>query len=288
MSTYCQDEVHASLTNQQFGHSDDSGSDFDDNDSSLPFPKPLDRNSFLTPDFDAATFLSGLVNRFQSLEDLQTELRQLSQSLNKELVDLVNDNYQDFLSLGGTLSGGEERIEEIRVGLLGFQRDIASVRDKVDARRNEIAELLDQKRHLSKEISVGRSLLEIAQNLDDLEEKFGIRQIKKKPQSLDPANNDGLKWSDGWRELEFDESDDDLENDQSQSAARLRRRAEQFRIVRHMIQKHQPPNQFLDSQRVRLRKIQEALLYDVDSAIKLETNIKMKQQILQLRASIDE
>jgi len=85
-----------------FGDSDGSGAELSDNDhdSSLPFPKPLSRSPFLAPDFDPATFLSSLSNRHQSLADLRIELRDLSEALNKELLDLVNENYQDFLSLG--------------------------------------------------------------------------------------------------------------------------------------------------------------------------------------------
>lgn len=65
--------------------------------------------------------------------------------MSKELLDLVNDKYQDFLSLGNTLRGGEERIEEVRVGLLGFQRDLTSVRENVKRRREDVAALIDEK-----------------------------------------------------------------------------------------------------------------------------------------------
>jgi hypothetical protein len=49
-------------------------------------------------------------------------LRSRSQLLNKELLDLVNSNYQDFLNLGNSLHGGEEKVEEVRIGLLGFRK----------------------------------------------------------------------------------------------------------------------------------------------------------------------
>ena len=32
----------------------------------------------------------------------------------------MNANYEDFLGLGGQLKGGEERVEEVRLGVLGF------------------------------------------------------------------------------------------------------------------------------------------------------------------------
>lgn len=147
----------------QFGDSDESGSDFDEDTSGLPFPKPLSRSSFLAPDFDPATFLSSLTNRHQTLEDLRLELRDLSQTLNKELLDLVNENYQDFLSLGSVLKGGEEKVEEVRVGLLGFQRDVAAIQAKVEARRKEVESLLQEKKRYRMKANIAKALLDIAE-----------------------------------------------------------------------------------------------------------------------------
>lgn len=271
----------------QFGGSD-SGSDVDENDAALPFPKPLDRSAFLTPDFDATTFLSGLSNRFQTLEDLQTELRELSQTLNKELVDLVNDNYQDFLSLGSTLSGGEDKIEEIRLGLLGFQRDVQAVRDKVDARRQEIADLLDQKKAVKRETGVGRSLLEIAERLDLLEEKLKIAKGKtSRSEKAGIQENGNAQWSEDWLETTTNESADEYDSDDTGGIPpKLRRRIEDLLIVKHLSNRHSPHHPFILRQDSRLRNIQEVLLSELDAAIKREPEVKMKQQMLQIRAAV--
>ncbi|KEF63657.1 uncharacterized protein A1O9_01635 [Exophiala aquamarina CBS 119918] len=282
-----------------FGASD-SGSDLSDadNDSStLPFPKPLDRSAFLAPDFDATAFLSSLSHRFQTLEDLQSELRELSQTLNKELVDLVNDNYHDFLSLGATLSGGEEKIEEIRVGLLGFQRDVKSVRDRVDERREEARLLLQKKRALRQETGVGRALLEIAERLDELEEKMGVARNRQLPLTADPEKIHAQvtgEWSDAWIEAAapINSSDEDYDdgntaNDDGRIPPRLKRRTEQFLILKHLVGRHGPQHPFILAQDARMRKIQELLLSDVENAIKREPDIKYKQQLLQIRAAVE-
>ncbi|KAK6375801.1 hypothetical protein LTS17_007623 [Exophiala oligosperma] len=269
-----------------FGGSD-SGSDVDD-DAPLPFPKPLDRSAFLTPDFDAATFLSGLSNRFQTLEDLQTELRELSQTLNKELVDLVNDNYQDFLSLGSTLSGGEERIEDIRLGLLGFQREVKAIRDKVDTRRNEVADLLKQKKALKQDTGIARSLLEIAERLEQLEEKLNITSIRSANTTESNGHgNANDAWSEGWTESMNYDSDDDYESDDKSIPPRLRRRVEEFLILKHLISRFSPHHPFILAQDSRTRKIQEILLSDLEAAIKQEPQVKFKQQMLQLRGAVE-
>ena len=87
-----------------------------------------------------------LTNRHQTLEDLRSELRDLSSSLNKELLDLVNENYTDFLSLGSTLKGGEEKVEEVRVGLLGFQRDVNGIKAAVTNRKEEVRGLVGERK----------------------------------------------------------------------------------------------------------------------------------------------
>lgn len=272
-----------------FGGSD-SGSDVDENDASLPFPKPIDRSAFLAPDFDATSFLSSLSNRFQTLDDLQTELRELNQTLSKELVDLVNDNYSDFLSLGSTLSGGGEKIEDVRLSLLGFQRDIQAVRDKVDAIRTEVVELLKQKRAIKQETGVGRSLLDIAERLDQLEEKLNISNARSTKTAADSTQaNGGLHWSGDWMEGTTNESDDEYDSDEgSEIPPQLKRRTEEFLILRHLTDQHSPRHPFILEQDARMRKIQEALLSGLDVAIKQEPDIKVKQKMLQVRAVVED
>jgi len=278
------------MSNRFYFSASDSGSDLDnDDDSSLPFPKPIDRSSFLAPEFDATSFLSSLTSRFQTLEDLQTELRDLSQQLNKELIDLVNDNYQDFLSLGSTLSGGEERIEDIRVGLLGFQRDVRGARDMVERRREDVAQLLERKKEIRRETGVGRALLEIAERADVLEEKLNVG----KPKTVPPAEgegNAGAQWSNEWlEEATINESDDEYDSDpRTGIPPRLKRRTEEFLILKHLMGRHSPHHPFIQAQEGRMRKVHEIILSDLDLAIRREPEIKIKQQILQTRAAVAE
>ncbi|KAL2423806.1 hypothetical protein ABEF95_008233 [Exophiala dermatitidis] len=270
-----------------FGGSD-SGSEVDD-DAPLPFPKPIDRAAFLTPDFDAATFLSSLSDRFQTLEDLQAELRELSHTVNKELVDLVNDNYEEFLSLGTTLSGGDEKVEDIRVGLLGLQRDIKAVRDKVNARRDDVAELLKQKKDLKREVGIGRALLEIAERLDQLEEQLNIGSGRTAVLKQVKPQEEGVQWGQDWTESTINESDDEYDSDDDTGMPpRLKRRTEDFLILKHLISRHSPHHPFILDQQHRFQKLRDILLSDLDIAIKQESEVKMKQKLLQVRATVED
>jgi conserved oligomeric Golgi complex subunit 2 len=263
----------------QFG---DSGteSDNEDNDAStLPFPKPLAREAFLTPEFDAAEFLSNLSTRFQTLEDLQTELRELSQSLNKELVDLVNDNYQDFLTLGATLRGGDEKVEDIRVGLLGFQRDIAGLKAQLDHRRGEVQVLLDEKRNLMKETEKGRILLEIAERLEELEGQLGLA----KPANSITNGNSG----DDHEDTLSSDSEDDADEERGVSV-RTKRRVEQYLILRVLMGKHDRGHPFLRSQQARVDQVKATLLLDLDTLSKQAQSAQASQALLQLRQTVGE
>ncbi|KAH0837104.1 hypothetical protein AYO21_04565 [Fonsecaea monophora] len=278
------------MSNRFYFGGSDSGSDADDNDASLPFPKPLERSAFLAPDFDAATFLSSLSNRFQTLEDLQTELRELSQTLNKELVDLVNDNYQDFLALGSTLYGGEEKIEDIRLGLLGFEKDIKAVREKVDARRSEVAELLTQKKALRQEASIGQALLEIAERLDLLEDRLEITVPTTKLSAPNVKDGDGEQWGEEWiGETATNDIDEAFNSDEADGIpSRLKHTTDEYLILKQLASKHSPQHPFLLAQEGRMRKIQEILLSDLEMTIKQETEVKKKQKLLQIRGAVEE
>jgi hypothetical protein len=210
---------------------------------------------------------------------LQTELRELSQSLNKELVDLVNDNYQDFLTLGGTLRGGYEKVEDIRVGLLGFQRDVAGLKSKLDTRREEVRALLEEKRDIMKEAVKGRMLLEIAKRLEDLEEQLGLAESKS------GAMNGA---SDEDHEATMSDDSEDEEEDEAGVSARIKRRVEQYLIMKLLIGKHDPGHPFLKSQQHRINDVKATLLLDLDTLSKRAPAEQGRQAFLQLRRTVGE
>ncbi|KAF7621703.1 oligomeric golgi complex component, COG2-domain-containing protein [Aspergillus flavus] len=253
----------------RFGDSDESASDLDDDTSGLPFPEPLSRSSFLAPDFDPAKYLSSLTNRHQSLEDLRQELRDLDQLLSRELLDLVNENYQDFLSLGIALQGGEEKVEQVRVGLLAFQRDVQSVRDKVDARYREVEQLVEEKKRLRKNANVGRALLDYVDRVDELERKLMIGDTTPARQG------DAVKDLDTDSDLLDSESegseDEEIPNGVSAtplvSLKRLEHHIQKYVYLTRLSSRIGDDHPFLVSQQSRLSKIRSAVLLDLKTAL---------------------
>jgi hypothetical protein len=255
MSKFFLDSTSQSAdTTPAYVDSPNFGSDDEDN---LPYPEELARNDFLAPDFDAQTYLSSLRNRHQTLEDLRSDLRQRSQLLNRELLDLVNGNYEEFLSLGGDLKGGEEKVEGVRVGLLGFQREIETIRKAVQDRAKETAELLSDKKELRKEIVLGRSLLEVHERLEELEEKLGIK-IKEEDDDEDDDEDD-----------EDDENEDTPEGLSYNSAVgRLRKQSEQYLIIVFQSSKIGSSHPFLVSLQPRVEEVRKTLILDLSASLR--------------------
>ncbi|OQD93497.1 hypothetical protein PENSOL_c032G10038 [Penicillium solitum] len=259
----------------QFGDSDGSVSDFDEDQSGLPFPEPLSRTSFLAPDFDPATFLSSLTNRHQSLEDLRQELRGLEQLLNKELLDLVNENYQDFLSLGSALRGGEEKVEGVKVGVLSFQRDVKSIRDKVEARRQEVEELLNEKRRLRTNADVGKDLLDYADRVEELEHRL---MIEDKSSQEHAASDESDTESDLYSGESEDSDDDELaDGTPAISLKRMERHAQKFVYLTSIATRVGEKHPFLLAQQPRVAKIKSTVLLDLKTALEQATAAGEKQ-----------
>ena len=179
-----------------------------------------------------------------------------SQELNKELLDLVNENYQDFLGLGSSLTGGDEKVEEVRLGLLSFRREVDGLREMVTVRKQSIEQLLAERRRIADEIRVGKLLLELEAQLEDLESSLRI------------TTDDRTALSDG-DELEISDSADSDEDSSrgTIAVAMLRRRAHQLVAVKRLWSKLNAAHPFLQLQEPRLQKIRETLLLDLKTAL---------------------
>ncbi|KAF1951637.1 hypothetical protein CC80DRAFT_496017 [Byssothecium circinans] len=244
-----------------------NASDSDDNLDSLPYPVPLPRSAFLAPDFTPSTYLSTLHNRHQTLEDLRSELRSRSQLLSRELLDLVNSNYQDFLGLGRSLKGGDEKVEEVRVGLLGLRKEVEASKGLVAAREEEVGGLVREKEDVRRKIMVGRRLVEYDDRLRGLEEVLVIETAGKVGVVNGDRDRDGdVDSEDSEEDSEEDEDEDEDDGVVGVSISRLRRHVLQYRIVREL-EKGLEEHPFIAAQASRMIKVRNTLLLDLSTAL---------------------
>lgn len=242
----------------------------EDDEDTLPYPTELPRSDFLNPDFDASTYLSTLRNRHQTLEDLRTDLRQRSQLLNRELLDLVNGNYEDFIALGEDLKGGEERVEGIRVGVLGFKREVDNVRAIVEERKREVEELLEARAKTRREVGVGQALLEFDAGLVELEEGLGI------------GGKDEVTVGENEDEHDEDEDEDEAHAVLMASTRRAQKHVRQYILLTRAIERTGTHHPFLLGLRGRMAEARSTILLDLASTLRQAKGVRSQDDVLSL------
>lgn len=244
--------INTMTTNFYFGN--DSASTTSASDDDAPFTQGLPRSDFLAEDFSAAEYLSKLADDHQTLEDLREDLSERSQALSKELLDLVNDNYEQFLSLGSDLKGGDERVEDVRVGLLGLKRGFEEVKHQVTVRRQKTDELLDEKKSIGKQIAAGRMMLELDARLEELEEKLMMASLNQNAED---------EWSGS-------EDDEDEFEEISAEDARARELQRLIRDYRHVLRVADAAEEcpFVKAQEQRMDRVRNTLLLDLATELK--------------------
>ncbi|KAM0947073.1 hypothetical protein DsansV1_C08g0082281 [Dioscorea sansibarensis] len=95
-------------------------------------PHWLEKSAFHRPDFDAEAYISSL-RSFVPLENLSVELQAHVNSLQAELVDLINRDYADFVSLTAQLVDVDAAAARMREPLVEFRGKVAALRTAVDA-----------------------------------------------------------------------------------------------------------------------------------------------------------
>lgn len=208
----------------------------------------------------------------------------MDQLLSRELLDLVNENYQDFLSLGNALQGGEEKAEEVRVGLLSFHRDVQTIRDKVEARSAEVEGLLGEKKQLRRDANIGQALLDVADRIEELEHRLmiGEKNNAGQPQQEQPSSD--TESDDFLNDDESDDSEDDAEKVPDSTTAspvvslkRLEHHIQKYVAITKLSTRIGDDHPFLVSQQPRLNKIRSAVLLDLKTALDQAKNAGEKR-----------
>lgn len=160
--------------------------------------------------------------------------------------------------------GGEEKVEDVRVGLLGFKRGVEDVRGKVRERRGEVEGLLGEKRSVSGEIAVGRKLLEVDARLEELEERLMVTSLGRTVQNQE---------DDSWSDSEEDEEDDeDLTQNagvNGPSTKKLQRLVLDYVYIERLSKNVGEDHPFIVTQQPRIIRVRNTILLDLNAALKI-------------------
>ena len=173
----------------------------------------------------------------------------------------MSENYQDFLSLGSSLKGGDEKVEEVRLGLLGFRREVEGLKGKLDARQTEVEALVEERKKIRAQVQLGRQLLEVERKVGELESRLMLASsgIRRAEQNGDEEMSDS-----------DEESDEDEEGEGSGVAiAKLRRHVEQYLQIRQRMKKIGTEHPFLVKLEERMLRLEQTVLLDMNTALKL-------------------
>jgi len=253
-------------------HLPSSDTESDADEAPLPFPTALARADFLAADFHPAAYLSSLfpsdadttsAHRHQTLEDLRGELRERSAAISAELLELVNANYTSFLGLGDELRGGEDRVEDVRVALLGFRRAVDDIQARVRSRRTEVAGVCRELGATRDEIERGRRMLE-------LDERVGLLEGRLAVGSLPGGGGDfgfGIEESD---EEEVDDLDDGAVavDFVGSGPNKLMALAKDYVFIQRLADSVGPELPFVKKMDERMTRCRNTILLDLSTAIK--------------------
>lgn len=117
----------------------------------LPALQPLSHhNPHLTASsFDADAFL--LTRAHIPLEELRGELRQYLAVLREELVQLINDDYEQFISLGSGLRGEADRLAKLKTPLMRTREEVESIRQTLVEQQSALEGKLNERSSMREE-----------------------------------------------------------------------------------------------------------------------------------------
>jgi conserved oligomeric Golgi complex subunit 2 len=175
------------------------------------------------------------------------------------------------LGLGLSLRGGEEKVESVRVGLLGFRKDVGGVTKAVEKREKEVEALLEERREARKGLQVGRQLLEFNERLEELEEKLMVESGGYKA-------GQGEQDEDDFSESEDESEADDEDNASFVSLTKLKRHVDHYLYLRQLAERTGIEHPFLIAQEPRMMKVRNTLLLDLSTALKQAKAAGLKGQ----------
>ncbi|KAG2055478.1 COG complex component [Suillus hirtellus] len=223
----------------------------------LPIYVPLSHdNPHLTAEvFNVEEFL--LSRSHTSLQDLRSELRDYLTSLKEELVLLINDDYEAFISLSTDLRGEGSRLEKLKLPLDDLRKRITESRAGLQATQDSIQETLDARTKLREEKALLHLLLKISESVTRLESLLLISQVTTP--SLESHNSNYQFHLPASAGQPIDAKS------QGNRAKHLSRVTAEYTQLLYHIEKAKEENcAFVDEIRWRIDRIQSTLTSDLD------------------------
>lgn len=165
-------------------------------------------------------------------------------------------------------------MEEVRVGLLGFRKEVAGLKEDVKTREQEVGDLIDQRSEIRKKIAAGRQLVAFEEGLRGLEEALVI-------EAKTAVDADSDEDEDEDEDGEDDEDEDDQGSLGGVSIAKLKRHVLQYRVAQEQ-GKRLGEHPFVLAQAPRMAKVRSTLLMDLSTALQQAKVAKASTRVLKI------
>ncbi|KAJ7703146.1 oligomeric golgi complex component, COG2-domain-containing protein [Mycena rosella] len=248
------DRLVEELVNRELANPDDD----DAPSHELPLYIPLSHNNpYLTSDvFDVEAFL--LSRSHTSLRDLRSELRDYLSTLKEELVKLINDDYEAFISLSTDLRGEGVRLGRLKYPLVELKSQILDSKRELHVIQDAIQEKLVKRAVLREEKALLHLLLKISESVTRLESLLLIAspvQDDMEQSGIDDSRPAHLS-------LTEDNADDRTRGNRAKHLGRVA--TEYTQLLYHSSKARQDNCVFVDEIQWRIDRIRSTLSSDLD------------------------
>ncbi|KAI0675422.1 COG complex component [Trametes maxima] len=222
----------------------------------LPLYTPLSHDDphLSAETFDVEQFL--LSRAYTSLPDLRTELRDYLAALKEELVRLINDDYEAFISLSTDLRGEGTRLEALQRPLADLKTKVLESRHTLQGIQDETKQKLDRRAAIREEKAFLHLLLKISESITRLESLLLISS----PEDEDKEPSDVVAMPLATRA--DTDADDRSRGNRAKHIARVA--AEYTQLLYHVSRAHTEPCAFIDESQWRIDRIKSTLSSDLD------------------------
>lgn len=128
----------------------------------------FDKNEFMKKTFSVDEFLQEHRNA-ATLETMRDDLGLYLKVLRSAMIELINEDYADFVNLSSNLVGLDQSIQGIQTPLNTLKDEIVSVRTTLEDTMQEVNEYLEQKRHLHEHLKSVQSLTSARASMSKLQ-----------------------------------------------------------------------------------------------------------------------
>ncbi|EIW83330.1 COG complex component [Coniophora puteana RWD-64-598 SS2] len=226
----------------------------------LPDFIPLSHNDpFLTTtSFNVDDFL--LSRSYTSLPDLRSELKDYLSSLKEELVQLINDDYEAFISLSTDLRGEGKRLEKMKVPLSVLKTQAQLAREGLQVVQTAIQQKLDARSKIREEKAYLHMLIKISESVTKLE---SLLHVAPPPGQSPGGEGSGRLFPSQWPGESPSETPD-LAARGNRAKHLSRAAAEYSQLTYHVSKAKDDDCAFINEIQWRVDRIQSTLSSDLD------------------------